>query len=328
MSHYNDPKGPGKHLSVIVIGLNEEARLGEALAAVFNDCPPDVSMDVRYVDSGSLDRSVEIANGVPGVTVVHLNAAKPSAAKARNAGLRQATGTYVQLLDGDSILQPGWLKNAIGYLEANSGVACVFGHCLEMNPEKSLYMRVCGLDWHIPPGEHRLCGGNAMWRREVLEHAGFFDESLHLGEEPDLCYRVRQDGWRIRCIDMPMVRHDLEMASFRQYWQRGINSGKAYARVALRYWNNAEKLWLYEVIRNFLEPAIWLVLFALGTWFFGWMAGAAALACWWTLRALRTAMKVRGRAAGWGDAFLYGLHTQFIRLPVAIGQLKALASML
>jgi GT2 family glycosyltransferase len=327
VSLIGDPDDHGKHLSVIVIGLNEEERLGEALASVFAGRPPGVSLDVCYVDSGSCDRSVEIASGLPGVSVLHLNTTRPSAAKARNAGLRQATGAYVQLLDGDSVLQPGWLKNALDYLEANSAAACVFGQCLEMNPEQSVFMRVCGLDWHVPPGDHRLCGGNAMWRREVLEHAGFFDESLHLGEEPDLCYRVRQDGWRICCIEQPMVKHDLGMVSFRQYWQRGINSGKAYARVAMRYWKREEKLWLYEVARNFLEPASWLGLFLLVAWNFGWMAGAAALVCWWTLRALRTAMKVRERVAGWGDAFLYGLHTQFIRLPVVVGQLKALTSM-
>lgn len=326
MSHSGVNTAAAKNLSVIVIGLNEEERLGEALASVFDGCPPGISLDVCYVDSGSCDRSVEIANGVHGVSVVHLSASKPSAAKARNAGLQRATGAYVQLLDGDSVLQPGWLKNAVNYLGENPEVACVFGQCLEMNPKQSAYMRVCGHDWHVPPGDHRLCGGNAMWRREVLAHAGFFDESLRLGEEPDLCYRVRQDGWRIRCIDLPMVKHDLGMVSFRQYWQRGINSGKAYARVALRYWKKDEKLWLYETVRNFMEPAIWLVLLALGAWFYGWMAGVAALISWWILRAFRTAMKVRDRATGWGDAFLYGLHAQFIRLPVALGQLKALMS--
>jgi glycosyltransferase involved in cell wall biosynthesis len=313
-------------LSVVVIGLDEEARIGEALASAIDECPPGVSLEVYYVDSGSSDRSVEIANSVQGVVIMHLGAQRPSAAKARNAGLRRAKAKYVQLLDGDSIIQPGWLRCALDYLEANPGVACVFGQCLEMNPKQSIYMRVCGLDWHIPPGDHRLCGGNAMWRREVLEHAGFFDESLQLGEEPDLCRRVREVGWRIRCIDRPMVRHDLGMVSFRQYWQRGVNSGKSYVRVAMRYWKSEEKLWLYEVVRNFLEPFIWIGLLVFGAWFFGWMVGGAALVCWWSLRAVRTAIKVRARVADWGDAFLYGVHTQFIRLPVALGQFNALAS--
>jgi GT2 family glycosyltransferase len=322
MNHLADMK----LLSVIVIGLNEEERLAFALQSAIIDCPAGFALEVIYVDSGSKDRSVEIAAKTPGVEVVHLNDPYPSAAKARNAGLKRVRGEYVQLLDGDSVLQSGWLPASVNFLDQHPDIACVFGHCIEMHPESSIYMRVCGFDWHIASGEYRLCGGNAMWRRSVIERAGFFDESLRLGEEPDLCYRVRQQGGRIYCIDLPMVMHDLGMTSFTQYWRRALNSGKAYARVAQRYWRNPEKLWAYEVLRNFAEPALWLAVFLLGAWTAGPWIGLAALLCWWVLRGTMTAIKVHKRARNWPDAFLYGLHVQFTRLPMAIGQFRALAA--
>lgn len=311
-------------LSAVVIGLNEEERLASALRSVLDTCPEGWLRELLYVDSGSRDRSVEIASGIDGVRVLLLDSQSPSAAKARNLGLRNVGGTYVQLLDGDSVLQPGWMEKARDYLDANPNVACVFGQLLEMHPEQSLYMRVCGLDWHVPPGEYRLCGGNAMWRREVLEAAGYFDEEFPFGEEPDLCYRVRQKGWQIRCIDAPMVKHDLGMTRFHQYWRRAENSGKAYVRVAARYWRQPEKLWLYESVRNFVEPGLWVSILAAGTWFVSFGFGLVAVVAWATLRATRTALRMRGRVKGWQDALLYGFHTQFIRLPVAVGQIKAL----
>lgn len=311
-------------LSVVVIGLNEEERLTSSLCSVIETWPDNEPRELLYVDSGSRDRSMEIALGTIGVRVLLLDSHAPSAAKARNLGLRNAGGTYVQLLDGDSVLQPGWLEDAKGFLDENPDVACVFGQLLEVHPEQSLYMRVCGLDWHIPPGEYRLCGGNAMWRREVLEAAGCFDEEFALGEEPDLCYRVRQMGWRICCIDAPMAEHDLGMNRFGQYWLRAENSGKAYVRVAARYWRQPEKLWLYESVRNFLEPALWVSILAAGTWLVSFGFGLVAVAAWTTLRATRTALRTRGRVKGWQDALLYGFHTQVIRLPVAVGQIKAL----
>lgn len=311
-------------LSVVVIGLNEEARLRSALLSVAETCPEGWLLETFYVDSGSKDRSVEIASGMPGVEVIHLNTAHPSAAKARNVGLGRARGEYVQLLDGDSVLQPGWQSSAIDFLNQHPDVDCVFGHCIELHPEQSIYMRVSGLDWHVRPGEYRLSGGNAMWRRSVFDRVGVFDEQLRLGEEPDLCYRVRHQGGRIFCIDVPMVKHDLGMKTFAQYWQRAVNSGKAYASVAARYWRNPEKLWLYETLRNFGEPLIWIGAFALGLVIGGGIGGLLALTGWWLLRGLRTAIKTRPRAASWIDAMLYGLHAQFIRLPIVIGQLKAL----
>lgn len=315
-----------KLLSVVVIGLNEEERLASALQSAILDFPAGYATELVYVDSGSRDRSVEIASQTPGVEVVHLNDPHPSAAKARNAGLKRVRGEYVQLLDGDSVLQGGWLSAAVEFLDQHPDIVCVFGRCIEMHPEKSIYMRVCGLDWHVAPGEYRLSGGNAMWRRTIIEQAGLFDETLRFGEEPDLCYRVRQQAGRIYCIDLPMVKHDLGMTTFAQYWRRALNSGKAYARVASRYWRNPEKLWAYETMRNFAEPALWLVMFLLVAWTAGLWIGLAALICWWTLRGLVTAIKVRERARSWFDAFLYGLHVQFIRLPIVIGQIRALVA--
>ena len=319
-------KTDGKVLiSVVVIGLNEEARLQSSLEAVLAQQPSRCELEVFYVDSGSTDRSVAIAQSVSGVQVLRLQTSRPSAAKARNLGLAHARGTYVQLIDGDSVLQPGWLEAALDKLENSPDVACVFGQCIEAFPEQSIYMRVCGLDWHIPAGEHRLCGGNAMWRTSVISAHHFFDESLQLGEEPDLCYRVRQQGQRIVCMDLPMVLHDLGMTTFRQYWKRGVGTGKAYARVASRYWHLPEKMWLRELIRNFLEPVVWLLILLLGGCVSGTMGGAVlALSSWLLLRAAKTAWSVRARARGWATGVLYGLHCQFFRLPVVVGQLQAL----
>ena len=311
-------------LSVVLIGLNEEARLRDALTAVFATQPSGYGLEVIYVDSGSTDSSMAIARSVPGVQVLQLTTDKPSAAKARNLGLRSAKGTFVQLVDGDSVLQAGWLDAATKALAAESDIACVFGQCIEMFPEQSVYMQVCGLDWHVPAGDHRLCGGNAMWRTTVLAAHEYFDETLQLGEEPDLCYRVRKAGLRIVCVDAPMVLHDLAMVTFSQYWRRGISNGKAYAKVAARYWRNPEKMWLREVLRNFAEPVAWLLVLGLGSVLGGIGVGIFALLAFWLLRASKIALATRARAGSTWRAWLYGLHCQVVRVPVAIGQIEVL----
>lgn len=315
-------------LSFVVIGLNEAARLRQSLEAAISNSPRSIAIEVIYVDSGSRDNSVGIAQGVAGVVVQHLNSQSPSAAKARNKGLRLAKGKYVQLVDGDSVIQPGWIAAALELLEQSPEVACVFGQCVEMFPEHSIYMKVCGLDWHIPAGDHRFCGGNAMWRMSAIATEGFFDETLRLGEEPDLCYRVRQRGGRIVCLSKPMVMHDLDIVHFRQYWKRGENSGVAYLRVAARYWRNPEKLWLRETIRNFLEPLAWIAVLVAG-WLLGMLPLAIVLLlAWWLVRVLRVARGARARTANWADALIYGVHIQFMRIPIALGQSKALIELL
>src|SRR3982750_3005760 len=74
-------------VSVVVIGLNEEERLRDSLEAGFANKPRGIDIEVIYVDSGSTDRSVQIASAVPGVQVLHLPGPERSAARARNFGL-------------------------------------------------------------------------------------------------------------------------------------------------------------------------------------------------------------------------------------------------
>jgi glycosyltransferase involved in cell wall biosynthesis len=316
------PASDKKILSVVVIGLNEAKHLQACLQAVIDTAQVQWELEIIYVDSGSTDSSVSIANGFKGVQVLHLKDKSPSAAKARNLGLSASTGKFVQLIDGDSIVQNGWLETAANRLEAEQSIACVFGWCVEMFPTQSIYTQVCSFDWHTPPGDSRYCGGNSMWRLSVLKALNYFDDALRFGEEPDLCFRTRKQGHRIVCIDQPMVMHDLNMLHFKQYWQRAKNSGVAYAAVSYRYRKNEEKLWLLETTRNFLEPALWIAIFALFTFIFSWKIGIGILITLWVVRAVRIAVSVRSRSKNASESLLYGLHCQLYRIPAAIGQLS------
>ncbi len=311
-------------ISIVVIGLNEGNLLEESLSAILNSKLQTCEIEILYVDSGSTDRSFEIAQSMPQVKALKLNSSSPSAAKARNFGAKIAKGDFIQFVDGDSILYEMWLQTAYAHLCNNTKVACVFGELIESHPEANLYTKLCMYDWYIPPGEYRLCGGNAFWRKSFLDDVGFFDETLFAGEEPDLCYRVRQSGGRIFCLDAPMVKHDLEMNTFQQYWKRGVTSGKAYAAVGLRYRHTKEKLWFKEMLRNIIEPMMWLIIFSLVSYIFSVEFGLIVLCLIFLLRAFIIAIKNLKRIPKLIDGLLYGLHLQFVRIPTFFGELKFL----
>lgn len=310
-------------VSVIVIGLNEENLLPKSLQSVFDSVIIDFNIEVIYVDSNSVDNSLNIADSFEKVNAYVLDCDNPSAAKARNFGLKKAKGEFVQFLDGDSILNCHWLQTAYSEICKNEDLACVFGSLVERCPETSIYNKVCAYDWHIAQGEYRLCGGNAFWRKSVLDEVGYFDEVLSAGEEPDLCYRVRQTGRRIFCLGATMAQHDLEMNSFKQYWHRGIVNGRAYATIALRYRHTEEKLWFKEMIKNFIEPVAWIVLFTVAFYLISFGYAVLFVFLFWILRAVKIALSNMTRIPNFVDGVLYGLHLQLIRVPTFSGQLKA-----
>ncbi|WP_300039357.1 glycosyltransferase [uncultured Roseobacter sp.] len=219
-------------VAAVVIGRNEGARLIACLASL-----QDQTDQIVYVDSGSTDGSVAAA-GAAGAVVVLLDTDQAfTAARARNAGLDRALEAetpprFVQFVDGDCTVQPGWIATARAALEADPQRAVVCGRRRERAPGASVYNRLIDAEWDTPVGQARACGGDALMRAEALGQVGGFNPGLIAGEEPELCVRLRQAGWQIWRIDAEMTLHDANLTRFGQWWTRSRRGGHAYAEGA------------------------------------------------------------------------------------------------
>ncbi|UOA09130.1 glycosyltransferase family 2 protein [Methylobacter sp. S3L5C] len=310
-------------VSVVVIGRNEGQRLVACLKSVKEIINPGGETELIYVDSNSRDGSPELAESL-GAKVLRVLPQRPCAAFGRNAGWRAATAPNILFLDGDTLLHPEFLQNALQAMKDPS-VAVVWGHRRENYPEHSLYNRVLDLDWIYPPGVSDFCGGDALMRRNVLEEAGGFSEDLIAGEEPELCQRIRGTGKVILHIDKPMTRHDLAMTRFQAYWKRALRAGHAYAEVSQRMKTTAFPLWLEECRRNAMHASILIVLL-LGTIALSVITcsilPSIGLILGYVFLILRSAYKARWKNAASMTLLLYGIHSHFQQIPIACGQLS------
>lgn len=239
-------------VGIVIIGRNEGERLRRCLHSI--DAGDAV---VVYVDSASTDGSPALAASL-GAHPVDLDMALPfTAARARNAGLERllalAPGMdYVQFVDGDCELEPGWIAAATAFLDSNPRAAVACGRRRERFPEASFYNRICDAEWNTALGEAQSCGGDALMRLGAIVAVGGYNAALAAGEEPELCHRLRAAGWRIWRLDEPMTIHDADMHSFGQWWRRAVRSGLGYAQV----WqvtgsgsNGVEPLYRREAVR-------------------------------------------------------------------------------
>jgi len=224
-----DNQFPVVQVGLVAIGRNEGERLRKCIESVVGRV-----RKVVYVDSGSTDGSVEMARSF-GVLVVELDMTHPfTAAKARNEGFRFLRKVapeldYVQFVDGDCEVVPGWLEKAALFLNEHSNVAVVCGRRRERFPKKSLYNMLCDLEWDTPVGDARYCGGDAMMRADALEGVGGYRDDMIAGEEPELCVRLRTAGWKIWRLGEEMTLHDAAMTRIGQWWKRNKRAGYAYA---------------------------------------------------------------------------------------------------
>ena len=219
-------------LAAVVIGRNEGDRLIRCLASLEGRAAP-----VIYVDSGSTDGSVEAAHAA-GADVVALDMSVPfTAARARNAGLARlksvsdtgARDAFVQVIDGDCELQPGWTEAAQAFLADHPKVAMVAGRLRERFAQATIWNRLADTEWDTPVGETQAVGGIAVLRAEAVAAVGGYRESLIAGEEPELCLRLRRAGWQIWRLEAEMALHDIAMTRFGQWWRRMRRHGHAIA---------------------------------------------------------------------------------------------------
>jgi glycosyltransferase involved in cell wall biosynthesis len=311
-------------LSVVVIGRNEGDRLVACLQSVqqLRDIEGDV--ELIYVDSASTDGSPARAAAL-GAKVVPVESARQTAALARNTGLAAATAPYVLFLDGDTILHPDFPRIALAAIAADPTVAAVWGHRRELHPERSVFNRVLDLNWIIPPGFTQYCGGDVVMRREVLAAVQGYDPTLIAGEEPEVCRRIRAQGFRILHVDAPMTKHDFNMTRVRQYWRRALRSGHAYAEVSKRFRNTEDPLWQRARVRNLLRGTFWtltLVSALLASIASRSPFPAAAWMALLLLMAARSGWKARWKSSSPQTLFLYGLHCHLEQVPILFGQLQ------
>ncbi|WP_374301346.1 glycosyltransferase family 2 protein [Paracoccus sp. (in: a-proteobacteria)] len=227
-------------IDAVAIGRNEGQRLvrclDSLLAAGFRQ--------IVYVDSGSSDGSVEEARA-RGIRVVQLDLTTPfTAARARNAGvaaLPADPADHIQFIDGDCVLDPGWLPRAARFLAQNPHAAVACGRLREIAPEASLYNRLIDNEWNTPIGEAKACGGIALMRTSAFLAASGFNPALIAGEEPELCLRLRQSGWQIWRLDAEMALHDAAMHRFGQWWRRARRAGYSYALGAALHGKSPER---------------------------------------------------------------------------------------
>ena len=275
-------------VGVVVIGRNEGRRLIECLTSV-----RAIVGNVVYVDSGSTDDSVAAAKKI-GASVVMLDMNQPfTAARARNEGfgvLRALKPNIrlVQFVDGDCILVPEWIDAALAFMQLRTEIAIVCGRRRERYPAASIYNRLFDIEWDTPIGETPACGGDALVRVKAFEEVGGFCPRLIAGEEPELCVRLRERGWKIWRLDAEMTLHDAAMSRFGQWWVRAVRSGYGFAEVSRLHRTSPFRIWTRAVSSAIFWGCLLPVIIVFGGFIYPLSFCAASIypleVCWIAIR--------------------------------------------
>ena len=235
-------------VSIIIKALNEERHIAAAIESALATLS-GVGGEVILADSGSSDRTVDIARGYPIKIVQLINSMDRSCGAGAQLGFQYSSGQFLCLIDGDMELHDGFLPPAIRFLEENATVAGVGGiivDCEIANLEFEQRTKRIDPDGRVGRVTRLHCSG--LYRRSAIESIGYLtDRNLHAGEELDLGARLHARGWTLTRINHSAVDHH-------------THTGNAYRlllrRVATRY-----SFGVGEVVRAAIgRPHFWFVV--------------------------------------------------------------------
>lgn len=320
-----DSGGDRSTVGVVVIGRNEGERLRACLESLRG-----LAGAVVYVDSASTDGSVDLAVS-EGVGVVELDLSEPfTVGRARNTGFWHLVEAhpalqYVQFIDADCVMAPGWIERARSELADDPELAAVSGRRRERSPDASRYHRLIEMEWQRELGEALSCGGDSMMSVEAFREAGGH-LSLMAGEDTELSYRMRQKGWRIRQLDVEMSMHDARMFRLSQWWRRTKRTGYSYAEGAALHGAEPERFCVRQVLSALFWglglPAAGLALLA-AAWArpqLLWLVALIAVAYGVLFARIYRYRRRRGNTSG--DSRLYAAYCVLAKLPEQLGILS------
>lgn len=207
-------------VSIVVVNWNRRTLLEACLGSLAAQSTLD--FELVLVDNGSTDGSLEALARValPATTVIR-NPVNYGYTRGVNQGILGARGRFLALVNNDVVLDPRWLEEMLGgFADPEVGLCAgkiLFadapgtidkaGHLLYADgqnygrghgePDRGQYDRV---EEVLFPD-----GAAALYRREVFESAGLFDEDFFAyGDDADLGLRARLTGWK--CLYIPAAR--------------------------------------------------------------------------------------------------------------------------
>ncbi len=191
-------------VSVIIPLYNSEKYIADTLKSVLNQTYKNI--EILVIDDGSKDDSLNVAKTFENLNVKIFSQSNKGASAARNYGLREAKGKYIQFLDADDLLSTNKIKSQVSLLEKdNSRVAlCPIAHFFEGDNLENIRIEN---EWYHGSFDTpvkfliQLYGGGKTeggmitihsWLspKKLIDKAGFWNEDLSVDDDGEFFCRV------------------------------------------------------------------------------------------------------------------------------------------
>ena len=222
-----------REVSVVIPNYNGIDFIDNCIKALKNQ-KDDIPFDIIVVDNHSTDGSRELVQQkYPEAELISLDE-NYGFCKAVNVGIKAAKTPYVILLNNDTQVLDGFVKNLYHSINRNKNIFSVSSMMIQAKKKEWIDDAgdyYCALGWAFARGKDKpveqyekpcevtaACGGASIYRKQVFETIGYFDE-IHFAylEDIDIGYRARLYGYKNIYEPKAKVYHEGSGASGSRY---------------------------------------------------------------------------------------------------------------
>ena len=215
-------------VSILIVNYQCGAYLAECLQSLFAT-PPRCSFEVIVVDNASTDDSIARAQALGLPVTWQLLKENTGFGPGNNLAAESAAGTYLLLLNPDTIVVEDSITPLVEYRRTHPDVGLAGGHHegrgggwqlsfgfpltvwhefeYALSPQR-FWGRLPGEAPAVPTEVGWLAGSFLAMPRALKERIGLFDTGFFLNDEDiDLAFRVRKAGYRVVYVPARGLRH-------------------------------------------------------------------------------------------------------------------------
>ncbi|MDQ7053963.1 MAG: glycosyltransferase family 2 protein [candidate division KSB1 bacterium] len=195
-------------VSVVIPMYNEARNIRRCVESILGQTYPTERLEVIVVDGISDDGSRDILKELSEKheNVYFFDNPLRITPRALNIGIQNARGDVIIILGAHTKINPDFIERNIE-LMLERGEVCTGG--TQINIGDTYWQQAIGIGmaskFGIPTAPYRYETNEryvdtvvyAAYRRDILEKVGLFEEDLHIAEDAELNWRIRQAGFKI-----------------------------------------------------------------------------------------------------------------------------------
>lgn len=214
-------------LSVVIVSYNVKSYLLNCIRSVQKSAQK-IPTEIIVIDNASADQSAEAVSREFSDVILIKNEVNRGFGAACNQGLEIAKGNYLLILNPDTLVEENAFEKLLGFADENPDAGLIGCKILnedgslqlacrrsfptpwiaftrlsglsKLFPKSSLFSRynLTFLDENKPYEVDAISGSFMLLSRSAYEKTSGFDERFFMyGEDLDLCFRVKQGGFKV-----------------------------------------------------------------------------------------------------------------------------------